>query len=124
MQARLESKRRHFSLSKTGTAMAVPAVPLPPAQGLLFFCSLSYWLLRWLTFLLFFTELTAVGCVQHSFMHLVPQIRTLQRASHAVLPALRRQEMSSRCYRVMHVSDGQKCSMNIQCKCFKLGVSP
>ena len=28
---KLESKRRHFSPSKTGTAMAVPAVPLPPA---------------------------------------------------------------------------------------------
>ena len=31
MQVKLESKRRHFSPSKTGTAMAVPAVPLPPA---------------------------------------------------------------------------------------------
>ena len=26
-----ESKRRHFSHSNTGMAMAVPAVPLPPA---------------------------------------------------------------------------------------------
>ena len=31
MQVKLESKRRHFFPSKTGTAMAVPAVPLPPA---------------------------------------------------------------------------------------------
>ena len=43
-------------------------------------------------FCVFFSqpESAAVGCVQHSFMHFVPQIRTLRRASRAVLPVLRR----------------------------------
>ena len=48
MQVKLEFKRRHFSSSKkNGTAMAVPAVPLPPAlqDQLSRDLQNSYWLL-------------------------------------------------------------------------------
>ena len=64
-----------------------------------------YWLLRWADFFAFFSEFQAVGCAQHLFIHLARQIRTLRMASHTVLPILHRQERSSRCCRVMHVSD-------------------
>ena len=63
-----------------------------------------YWLLRWADFFAFFvSELRAVGCVQHSFMHLAPQIRTSRRASRAALPVLRTQETSSRRRRVTRI---------------------
>ena len=63
-----------------------------------------YWLLRWAEFFAFFvSELPAVGYVQHSFMHLAPQIRTLRRVSRAALPVFCSQETSPwrRC--VMHI---------------------
>ena len=66
---------------------------------------LLYWLLWWADFFAFIvSESSSVGCVQHSFMHLAPQICTSRRASHTALPVLPSQETLSRHRRVMHVS--------------------
>ena len=74
-----------------------------------------YWLLWWADFFAFIaTESPAVGCVQHSFMHLALQIRTSRRASRTALPVLRSRETSSQRRRVMHVSgisDGRECKL-------------
>ena len=53
----------------------------------------------------FSSESPAVGCVQHSFMDLAPQICTLRRSSSTVLPILQCQETLSWRRRVMHISD-------------------
>ena len=54
------------------------------------------WLLQWTTSLLFsLSELLAVSCIQHLFLHLTPPKYRLQRPSHAVLPVL--------CRHVIHV---------------------
>ena len=48
-----------------------------------------YWLLNRADFFAFIaSELPAVGCIQHLFMHLAPQICMSRRASHAALPVL------------------------------------
>ena len=50
---------------------------------LFFCCSTGFY--GGLTSLLFFlSKAPAVGCVQHLFMHLAPQVCTLRRASHVV----------------------------------------
>ena len=63
----------------------------------------------WLLYF-FVSESPAVSCVQHSFMHLAPQICTVQKASCAALPIPHTQRTSSRRYRVMHISGIQVCT--------------
>ena len=71
------------------------------------FASTVGWLLCF-----FVSELPAVSCVQHSFLHLAPQIQTSQRASHTALPVLHSQETSS-CN--AHILSRRKCKLTFQC---------
>ena len=67
-----------------GVKRTIPGLwRLPDTCFLHFVLFLLFWFLQW------------TDCVQHSFLHLTPQIRMLQRPSCAILPVLYRQETLS-----------------------------